>query len=526
MADVLYRKYRSRDFGEIIGQERIVRVLQASIKAGRPAHAYLFNGPRGTGKTSTARIFARELNGIPKEDSLENYVDIIEIDAASNRGINEIRGLKERVAFAPAQLDYKIYIIDEVHMLTREAFNAVLKTLEEPPVHTIFILATTEIYKIPATILSRVVKFDFQLASEKDLEKKLSYILGQEGQKMEPEGLRRLIKLAKGSYRDAESLLEKVINISDSNNISSEEVYEILGLLQTDSIEKILTYISTGDTAALLADLDNFFASGANPQQLIYDLAEAVLEQIVAGERTQSNYKLISTLQSILANYNQYLDPYLSIKLELAAHTPSSQPEKAEQLKRSEQPLHNLAKKRSEGENNRKQRQHERQKQDQKQDQKQGNQQKEQEQNQYQNQSQEHGQDQQQVKAADNALTGAINMKTDTGIQEKLVAVVKSKDSRIGTMVGQGTLVELSAGSFKLLVPYKFHLKLLNSGKAKQLMISSLTSITGESEVSILCEQDSSSIKQHGKSSNAAQAPSKVSNEAVVEELFADIIKN
>lgn len=514
MADVLYRKYRSRDFGEIIGQGRIVKVLQASIKAGRPAHAYLFNGPRGTGKTSTARIFARELNGIAKEDSLENYVDIIEIDAASNRGINEIRELKERVAFAPAQLDYKIYIIDEVHMLTREAFNAVLKTLEEPPVHTIFILATTEIHKIPATILSRVVKFDFQLASEQDLEKKLSYILEQEGQKMEPEGLKRLIKLAKGSYRDAESLLEKVINISDSNNISSEEVYEILGLLQTDSIEKILTYISTGDTAALLADLESFFASGANPQQLIYDLAEAVLEQIVAGKRTQSNYKLISTLQSILANYNQYLDPYLSIKLELAAHTPSSQPEKPgrsiqpekpEQLKRSKQPLHNLDKKERES----------------------GKLANSQKLNRKKNLKKEHKQGQQQKQQhAETAITEPVNIKSETELQEKLVAMVKGKDPRIGTMVGQGTLVEMSTGSFKLLVPYKFHLKLLNSGKAKQLMISSLTSITGEAEVSILCEQDSSGIKQKGKSSNAAHAPSKVSNEAVVEELFADIMKN
>src|SRR5271170_1230568 len=160
MAQVLYRKYRSKRFGEIVGQEHITTTLEHALKQGTISHAYLFNGPRGTGKTSIARILAHEINGLPYDD--EAHLDIIEIDAASNRRIDEIRELRERVNTAPAKAKYKVYIIDEVHMLTKEAFNALLKTLEEPPAHVIFILATTEAHKLPETIISRTQRFTFK----------------------------------------------------------------------------------------------------------------------------------------------------------------------------------------------------------------------------------------------------------------------------------------------------------------------------------------------------------------------------
>src|SRR6266404_2796165 len=201
MGQALYRKYRSKTFDEVIGQEHITKTLKTAIKSSRISHAYLFTGPRGVGKTSVARILAHEVNQIPyKDESI--HLDIIEIDAASNRRIDEIRDLRERVRIAPTSATYKVYIIDEVHMLTREAFNALLKTLEEPPAHCIFILATTEAHKLPETIVSRTQRFEFRPVTAAVAAAHLQDMAKKEKLEIDKPALRLLAEFGNGSFRD------------------------------------------------------------------------------------------------------------------------------------------------------------------------------------------------------------------------------------------------------------------------------------------------------------------------------------
>ena len=225
MSNVLYRKYRAQNFDELVGQDHITKILKNAIKGDQLSHAYLFVGSRGTGKTTTARVLAKAVNCLkPKKDgnpcnkcevclSVSNgtFLDLVEIDAASNRGIDQIRELKERIEFSPVKGKYKIYIIDEVHMLTNEAFNALLKTLEEPPEHIIFILATTDAHKLPPTILSRCQRYDFRLGTEKEIRDTLLMVLKNENINIEEKGLEILVRNARGSYRDALSLLDVVM---------------------------------------------------------------------------------------------------------------------------------------------------------------------------------------------------------------------------------------------------------------------------------------------------------------------------
>src|SRR3989338_5118950 len=208
---VLYRKYRPQSCEEIIGQEHIVRTLTNALKLGRVNHAYLFSGPRGTGKTTIARLLAKSVGC--------SNLDLLEIDAASNRGIDEIRQLRDGIKFAPTAGKYKVFIIDEAHQLTKEAFNALLKTLEEPPAHAIFILATTEAHKVPATIVSRVQQFTFKKLAITDIIKKLEKITAAEKIKIEPDALRLIATFAGGSYRDAESTLEQLRVLKNKNNL-------------------------------------------------------------------------------------------------------------------------------------------------------------------------------------------------------------------------------------------------------------------------------------------------------------------
>jgi DNA polymerase III subunit gamma/tau len=237
----LYRKYRPKNFSEVIGQTHIVRTLTNAIKNGRVGQAYLFTGPRGTGKTSIARILAKTVNCEKIKDSItcekcpscelinsNQTLDIIEIDAASNTGVDNIRELRETIALRPTTLKYKIYIIDEVHMLSTGAFNALLKTLEEPPSHVIFILATTEIHKVPETIISRCQRFDFARLPLENIVEKLSLIAASEKVKIEKEALEMIAISAEGGMRDAESLMAQIISLEDKN-ITSKEVEEILG---------------------------------------------------------------------------------------------------------------------------------------------------------------------------------------------------------------------------------------------------------------------------------------------------------
>ena len=224
MSEVLYRKWRPSNLKEIVGQEHVCKTLQAAISTGRTAHAYLFCGPRGTGKTSTARILAKALNcQAPIEGEPDNEcqmccainegraLDLVEIDAASNRRINDIRDLSEKIHYGPSEGKYKVYIIDEVHMLTTEAFNALLKTLEEPPAHAILILATTDIHKVPLTIISRCQRFDFRRIPVASIKEKLIRLCDAEGVKVDSEALEFIARRCEGSLRDSENLLDQAI---------------------------------------------------------------------------------------------------------------------------------------------------------------------------------------------------------------------------------------------------------------------------------------------------------------------------
>ncbi len=242
MNDVaLYRKYRPQAFKEVVGQDHIVKVLEGSIELGNISHAYLFSGTRGTGKTSIARIFAREIGTSPN--------DLYEIDAASNRGIDDIREIREGVNTLPFQSKFKVYIIDEVHMLTKEAFNALLKTLEEPPPHAVFILATTETDKLPETVVSRCQTFAFKKPSQKILKDMVLRVAKKEGFTLEASSAELIALLGDGSFRDTHGILQKVISSSKDKKISQVEVELVTGAPRTEIINNFITALDTKDAS-------------------------------------------------------------------------------------------------------------------------------------------------------------------------------------------------------------------------------------------------------------------------------------
>ena len=255
---VLALKWRPTNFDQIIGQEHITKSLKNAIKFDRISHAFTFSGPRGVGKTTTARILAKELNIV---DDIESSFDIIEMDAASNRGIDEIRSLRENVSIAPAHGKYKIYIIDEVHMLTKEAFNALLKTLEEPPEHVIFILATTDPYKMPSTVLSRTQRYDFRKLSIDDIKKQLTIILESENKKFDDQALTLIARKADGSMRDALGYLDQVMNYC-RENINFEEVQKSLGIISDALYLDLFNSIYQNDVQNVTSIVDNVINGG------------------------------------------------------------------------------------------------------------------------------------------------------------------------------------------------------------------------------------------------------------------------
>ncbi|MDP3045878.1 MAG: DNA polymerase III subunit gamma/tau [Chloroflexota bacterium] len=275
----LYRKWRSRTFSELIGQEHITETLTNALRAGRISHAYLFCGPRGTGKTSTARLLAKAVNCQDRQGAEPcnhcemclaiqdgRAMDLIEIDAASNRGIDEIRELRDKVGFAPSQGKYKFYILDEVHMLTTEAFNALLKTLEEPPEHAIFVLVTTESHKIPATIISRCQRFDFRRVALRDLMSKLERICREEALEIEPAALELIARSATGSFRDAESLLDQLAAYRNER-ITLDYVQKLLGLIPSESVGRAVEALLKRDLSAGLALINQVADEGADLRQ-------------------------------------------------------------------------------------------------------------------------------------------------------------------------------------------------------------------------------------------------------------------
>ena len=275
----LYRKWRPQTFSEIIGQDHITRTLQNAIQMGRIGHAYLFSGPRGTGKTTVAKLLAKALNctngPIPEPcDQCENCrqiregvsLDVAEIDGASNRGIDEIRDLREKVRFVPSQGRYKVYIIDEVHMLTTEAFNALLKTLEEPPQHVIFIFATTEPHKVPATIISRCQTFEFHRIALPDLLERLEQVSQAEGLKPSAAALNLIARNAQGGLRDALSILDQCIAYAGAE-IAVEDVKELLGVVDFDLLTKYTAAIQTGNLVEALIIIDEVLSLGKDLTQ-------------------------------------------------------------------------------------------------------------------------------------------------------------------------------------------------------------------------------------------------------------------
>lgn len=282
---VLARKYRPRTFAELVGQEHVVRTLSNSISEGRLAHAFLFVGPRGIGKTSTARILAKALNcpkgpkadfnpddDICKEIEEGRSLDVLEIDGASNRGIESIKELRESVPYAPARGKFKIYIIDEVHMLTTEAFNALLKTLEEPPAHVKFIFATTEVQKLPATILSRCQRFDLRRIPDPLICSHLQKIAEAEKIKISDEALVLLARQAEGGLRDAESALEQLVSFA-GKNITLDHVLEVFGLAGPIETRTLASAILAGDSTNALAKVHEFRARHRDPIRVAQDLA-------------------------------------------------------------------------------------------------------------------------------------------------------------------------------------------------------------------------------------------------------------
>ena len=287
MYQALYRKYRSQTFGEMVGQKVISTTLRQAVESGKISHAYLFSGPRGTGKTSAAKIFAKAMNCPNQVDGepcnhcdicrdITNGIleDVIEIDAASNNGVDEIREIRDKSTYAPSRATYKVYIIDEVHMLSTGAFNALLKTLEEPTENVVFILATTELHKIPATILSRVQRFEFKSIKQGAIKEHLASILEKEGLTFDDEALTIISRRAEGGMRDALSILDQALSLSADNNVSQSVAEEITGSIGLTALDSFVASVRNQDTTKALSNLETLFDNGKSMSRFATDLLE------------------------------------------------------------------------------------------------------------------------------------------------------------------------------------------------------------------------------------------------------------
>lgn len=278
MSLALYRKYRSKSLDEIVGQSHITTILANAIASGRTSHAYLFTGPRGVGKTSVARILAHALNELDYNDGA-THLDIIEIDAASNNGVEDVRDLRDKVQLAPVSAKKKVYIIDEVHMLSRPAFNALLKTLEEPPEHVVFILATTDLEKLPDTIVSRTQRYSFRNIATKDAVKHLREIADKENIAITDDALELIAERGDGSFRDSISVLDQIASMSDGKTpITRELIEEVLGLASNTVITEIISAIENGDIATIASTLKQTADEGINPVTLAGQLTSVLRE--------------------------------------------------------------------------------------------------------------------------------------------------------------------------------------------------------------------------------------------------------
>ena len=302
MYQALYRKYRSQTFSQLVGQEVVAKTLKQAVEQEKISHAYLFSGPRGTGKTSVAKIFAKAMNcpnqvdGEPcnncyicqavTEGSLE---DVIEMDAASNNGVDEIREIRDKSTYAPSLARYKVYIIDEVHMLSTGAFNALLKTLEEPTQNVVFILATTELHKIPATILSRVQRFEFKSIKTQDIKEHIYHILEKENISSEPEAVEIIARRAEGGMRDALSILDQALSLTQANELTAAISEEITGTISLSALDNYVAALSQQDVPKALDSLNLLFENGKSMTRFVTDLLQYLRDLLVVqtgGENT------------------------------------------------------------------------------------------------------------------------------------------------------------------------------------------------------------------------------------------------
>jgi len=334
----LYRKYRSQTFADLVGQDAASRALQGAIIGGRVAHAYLFSGSRGTGKTSAARLLAKAVNCTGrKKESAEPCnqcqsciemtagaaLDLIEIDAASNRGIDEIRDLREKVNLAPALGPKKIYIIDEAHMLTEPAFNALLKTLEEPPPHVVFVLCTTDAQKIPLTVIGRCQQFVFRRLGEDQIVARLSHIAATEKVKVDPEAMGLIARTAQGSMRDAVGLLDQLVPLAEGP-ISLEAARSLLGIADPRLLDGLLADVLAGRAAEALEELNRVYAAGAELRQVVRGLMEGCRDRLIAAVSAQDRVtarRLSAVLDALLhldGEVRRHAEPRFLVEATLA----------------------------------------------------------------------------------------------------------------------------------------------------------------------------------------------------------------
>jgi DNA polymerase-3 subunit gamma/tau len=334
----LYRKYRSQTFADLVGQEAASRALQGAIMGARVAHAYLFSGSRGTGKTSAARLLAKALNCTGRarssaepcnacqsclEMTAGSALDLIEIDAASNRGIDEIRDLREKVNLAPALGPFKVYIIDEAHMLTEPAFNALLKTLEEPPAHVVFILCTTDAQKIPLTVIGRCQQFVFRRHSEEQITSRLTHIAKAEQVQVDPEAMQLIARTAQGSMRDAVGLMDQLVPLA-SGPISLESARSLLGIADPRLLDSLLDDVLAGRAAEALAEVNRVYAAGAELRQVVRGLMEGCRDRLVAAltARDQATARRLSSVLDALLHLDgevrRHAEPRFLVEATLA----------------------------------------------------------------------------------------------------------------------------------------------------------------------------------------------------------------
>ena len=321
MGQALYRKYRSKSLAEIVGQEHITTTLSRAVKNGRIAHAYLFTGPKGVGKTSIARILAHDINQLEYSDDSLN-IDIIEIDAASNRKLEETKALIEKVYVAPVSSKYKVYIIDEVHMLTTDSFNALLKTLEEPPAHVVFILATTESHKLPETIISRTQRFAFRPIPKDQVIAHLGSIAQNEGIEIEPEALEMIAEHGQGSFRDSISLLDQAANFSQP--IKANDVSQLIGVPPLRLIDSLISSIKAGSAKNLVILLHELIDQGFPATVIASQLAKVIREDFINDNQLLDNQHELTLLANLL-DVSSASNPEIYLEICLLKTLPETQ---------------------------------------------------------------------------------------------------------------------------------------------------------------------------------------------------------